>query len=424
LESTSAAPSSTVAPEPKANLADALRKCAQEEADGDILLTLNNILQALEPVPRSSHNSPLQTSSASVESSVPVVSDPITSPDATTSEISHNGSFDALDRISSALANLTSSFTLPTIDFSSPSETSSRPSSPTTHVPYTATNQPVHAYEAALGKLLIELDAVESDGDDTIRVRRRELVKSIEAALTELDQAVEAQRQRWHSQSGVPASDTDVPVDAEGMVTCLNEYEELGSGSVVAASHNPETLRYGDNAAGVDSSSKANTDVDEADMDNVHVVDAQNLLPTPDYIASEEAVKPEVPSVSLTADSSHLLQEDDKKTSLHHSTTMDCSLNNNLDTATPPSPDDRHEAESSASPAASDASEVDLEADSPLDSDSASISDISSGSASDLEDFVNVDGLPERDVVLATPADDGVSDQEDGWSDLEEAMPE
>jgi hypothetical protein len=327
LESTSAAPSSTVAPEPTANLANVLRKRAQEEADGDILLTLNNLLQALEPVPKSSHKYFSQTSSVPADSFIPVVSDPTT-------------------------------------------------------------------------------------------------LKSVEAALTELDQAVEAQRQRWHSQSGVPASDTDVPVGAEAMDTGLSEFEELGSGSVVADSHNPEALRCGDNAAGVDSSSKANMDVDEADIENVHVVDAQNSIPVPDHITSEAAVEPKVLSASPTINSSHLLPEDDDKRSLNHSTPMDSSSKNDLDSTTPPSCHDRHEAESSASPAASDASEVDLVADFPLYSDSASISDISSGSTSDLEDFVNVDDLPKRDVVLATPVDDGLSDQEDGWSDLEEAMPE
>lgn len=45
---------------------------------------------------------------------------------------------------------------------------------------YTSTNAPVHGYEDALTKLLMELDGVESGGDIDVRTRRKELVKRVE----------------------------------------------------------------------------------------------------------------------------------------------------------------------------------------------------------------------------------------------------
>ncbi|BGP22473.1 apoptosis regulator [Rhodotorula toruloides] len=46
---------------------------------------------------------------------------------------------------------------------------------------YTSTNAPVHGYEDALTKLLMELDGVESGGDLEVRTRRKELVRNVES---------------------------------------------------------------------------------------------------------------------------------------------------------------------------------------------------------------------------------------------------
>ncbi|BGP37549.1 hypothetical protein JCM10450v2_001464 [Rhodotorula kratochvilovae] len=54
---------------------------------------------------------------------------------------------------------------------------------------FTPVNAPVHGYEEALTRLLTELDAVESGGDDEVRRRRKGLVQAVEG---------EAQRvERW-----------------------------------------------------------------------------------------------------------------------------------------------------------------------------------------------------------------------------------
>jgi hypothetical protein len=130
----------------------------------------------------------------------------------------------ALDRILSTFTTLTSSFTLPTLDFSSSPSTSSHAhaASPTTHVPFNSTNRPLHAYEAALGQLLNQLDAVESDGDMEVRTRRKELVRQVEQALRELDEAVEAQRQAYADQG----QDLELPSAPESESVAEDVHEE------------------------------------------------------------------------------------------------------------------------------------------------------------------------------------------------------
>jgi hypothetical protein len=58
---------------------------------------------------------------------------------------------------------------------------------------------------------------VESEGNDEVRLRRKELVRNVEKKLAELDEAVEAQRREWRA-AAVPVSEvntdgTDVSID-------------------------------------------------------------------------------------------------------------------------------------------------------------------------------------------------------------------
>ncbi|BGP29693.1 hypothetical protein JCM10296v2_001432 [Rhodotorula toruloides] len=83
-----------------------------------------------------------------------------------------------LDGIKRRFAQKTSSFSPPppaSLTFQ-PSASSNAPK-----LDYTSTNAPVHGYEDALTKLLMELDGVESGGDLDVRTRRKELVKKVES---------------------------------------------------------------------------------------------------------------------------------------------------------------------------------------------------------------------------------------------------
>jgi hypothetical protein len=169
---------------------------ASTETDREVLVTLNGLLQTLSPPPSSSSSTAPAPDDTSPETSAPApTATPTPAPTAT---VTRKPSLETLDRLSTTFSHLTSTFTLPTVDFSRPS-TPGRSSSPTTHLSFTTANRPIHEYEAALSKLLTELDAVNSDGDDAVRMRRRELVKCVEAALAELDAAIAAQR-REHDQ--------------------------------------------------------------------------------------------------------------------------------------------------------------------------------------------------------------------------------
>jgi hypothetical protein len=169
---------------------------ASTETDPEVLVTLNGLLQTLSPPPSTSLSMAPAPAATSAETSTPAP--PSTPAPAPTATFTRKPSLEALDRLSTTFSHLTSTFTLPAADFSRPS-TPGRSSSPTTHLSFTTANRPIHEYEAALSKLLTELDAVDSDGDDAVRMRRRELVKSVEAALADLDAAIAAQR-REHDQ--------------------------------------------------------------------------------------------------------------------------------------------------------------------------------------------------------------------------------
>jgi hypothetical protein len=173
---------------------------ASTETDPELLVTLNGLLQTLLPPPATSPSTSSSTApvpaATSAETSAPA--SPATPAPAPTATFTRQPSLETLDRLSTTFSHITSTFTLPTVDFSRPS-TPDRSSSPTTHLSFTTANRPIHEYEAALSKLLTELDAVDSDGDDAVRMRRRELVKSVEAALADLDAAIAAQR-REHDQ--------------------------------------------------------------------------------------------------------------------------------------------------------------------------------------------------------------------------------
>ncbi|KAK4046196.1 hypothetical protein OIV83_006271 [Microbotryomycetes sp. JL201] len=88
----------------------------------------------------------------------------------------------ALDDIARRLNQLVSHFHFPhEVTFRS-SATDKAPK-----LDFTAMNAPVHAYEEALTKLLLELDGVQSEGDSAVRETRKNLVHRVETELERLE---------------------------------------------------------------------------------------------------------------------------------------------------------------------------------------------------------------------------------------------
>ena len=88
--------------------------------------------------------------------------------------------------IRSALTRLSSGFTFPpSLDFSDDEPDG---------LAYTPTNAPVRVYEHALDNLLAQLDAVETDGDEEVRVVRRAAVKEVEKAIEDVERRISGAR--------------------------------------------------------------------------------------------------------------------------------------------------------------------------------------------------------------------------------------
>ena len=92
-------------------------------------------------------------------------------------------SLDQLASLTSRLQQLKSSFIQPpTLNFNPKSSTREQPK-----LEYDKNNAPFHAYDEALTKLLIELDGIDSCGEEEIRLKRKGLVLEVERELERLD---------------------------------------------------------------------------------------------------------------------------------------------------------------------------------------------------------------------------------------------
>jgi hypothetical protein len=168
-----------------------------DEVDDDILVTVNRLLQLLSPTTSPAKPTTAKTGAPATPSAGPSAS-AVVPPSVPIPVAQHSKptAHEILDGISSSFGDLRSGFILPALEFTrpvSPLATSTSSSGPSHNLAFTPANRAVHEYEASLGKLLDQLDAVESDGDENVRVRRKELVKQVEAALSDMDHAVEAQ---------------------------------------------------------------------------------------------------------------------------------------------------------------------------------------------------------------------------------------
>ena len=94
---------------------------------------------------------------------------------------------EAIQDIRANLSKLSADFSIPpSLDFSDDEADG---------LAYTPANAPIRVYEHALEGLLAQLDAVESDGDEEVRVARRSVVKEVETALEGVETKVKIARE-------------------------------------------------------------------------------------------------------------------------------------------------------------------------------------------------------------------------------------
>ena len=94
---------------------------------------------------------------------------------------------EAIQDIRANLSKLSADFSIPpSLDFSDDEADG---------LAYTPANAPVRVYEHALEGLLAQLDAVESDGDEEVRVARRSVVKEVATALEGVETKVKIARE-------------------------------------------------------------------------------------------------------------------------------------------------------------------------------------------------------------------------------------
>jgi hypothetical protein len=191
------------------------------EQGGEMREVVNNVVQALFPAaPATTQGHQAGAPPAAGPSSRPasVASSSSTSaPAARSSPTPAPTPLESIERIASSLHALTSSFALPaSLDFASGASSSSL------GLAHTPVNAALHAHEAAVARILDELDAVDAAGDEHVRVRRREVVREVERALEALEHAVRERRPvdaRGEREEDVKGYNVDVPAQPEPIKT-------------------------------------------------------------------------------------------------------------------------------------------------------------------------------------------------------------
>ncbi|KAJ7596765.1 hypothetical protein C8J56DRAFT_296480 [Mycena floridula] len=152
-------------------------------------------------VPQSTSGPSASSSSSSASSSKgKSKAEPVAPQDATSRDVVH--AFDVMSSIQTAFSTLESEFVFPPqLDFvnvkpSADGSASDSDSSSTSKLAFTARNQPVKYYEQSLTGLLVQLDQIDSFGNEELRTVRKEIVGKVEKAIEDLENEIEG---RWRT---------------------------------------------------------------------------------------------------------------------------------------------------------------------------------------------------------------------------------
>jgi len=247
-------------------------------------------------------------------------------------------SMEQVRNIEAGFAALESDFVFPSqLDFNNdarnPFDTSTSSDSEgsvTSRLAYTSHNHPVRFYEQALGALMVQLDAVESFGNDELRSRRKEVVERVEKALEELESEVEG---RWRAklskeaknnasepisaatttsspseglsqQDAAPSETTDKSDSATGDITADSQLSKAAL-STESASTNPPSLATNpldvipeviDSATATSTSNSETGRLDSESTETSPSIVGGPITPSSPLLAASEVTIKDVPS--------------------------------------------------------------------------------------------------------------------------------
>lgn len=314
-----------------------------------------------------------------------------TPPPAASTPNSHAASFTSLNAIQSQFDALKAAFSFPAnAEFASSSSPSDVPK-----LTYASVNVPIHQYENELVKLLTKLDAIESDGAESIRGARKALVIAVEKELSRLD---EQKREVWAK---------SLPVEPD-----VASADPLESGP--AAEPTPEDQGLPAPEASTDGETTLNAPVAAASVplpesDDMELdVESEPADAHPIESASEEVPLQVVSEIAVPAVSSSLQPAEEAATSDNDDRTPSMSTNLFADTpealAAPASENDEEESSGEAGILVDEDSDSEVEAFIQVEEASPRISE------APLEKDGDVVG-PREEVKL--PTQEQVDDEDD-----------
>ena len=187
--------------------------------------------------------------------------------------------------IRSALTRLSSGFTFPpSLDFSDDEPDG---------LAYTPTNAPVRVYEHALDNLLAQLDAVETDGDEEVRVVRRAAVKEVEKAIVDVERRISEARE-----GAKPDSDVSAGAPAEDDLTEDKDEQVVHGDASVDDGNKPEVDGYSPLISN-DSLDLVPSSPELSSLQNFEVVLPRDATPVNSEPKPDESVLRDQPSSSV-----------------------------------------------------------------------------------------------------------------------------
>lgn len=311
---------------------------------------------------------------------------------------SHAASFSSINAIQTQFDALKAAFSFPAnAEFVSSSSSSDVPK-----LTYASVNAPVHQYENELVKLLTKLDAVESDGVESIRGARKALVIAVEKELARLD---EQKREAWAKSLPVEpevasAASSESESTAEPTMEVQAPIQEVQDSSAPQASTPAETTSH----AVVAAASIPLPESDDMELD----VQAEPADAHPIESASEEVPVQVIPEIATPAVSTSQQPAEEAVTLDNDDSTAPVSTNLFADTpealADPASEDEEEESRGDAGILVDEDSDSEVEAFIQVEEASPRISEAPLHNEGDAED-------PQEKVKL--PTQEQVDDEDD-----------
>ncbi|XP_006454578.1 hypothetical protein AGABI2DRAFT_114324 [Agaricus bisporus var. bisporus H97] len=173
---------------------DQLKKRLNAEHENEVRDTIEAVLNSLSDIwpastgPRTSSTS---TSRSSIKGKEKANTPSSESKKLSSSDVADNAWL-RIEEIEKQFYALEEGFMFPNkLDFVTSNPTTAGSISATSRLSFTANNQTIRFFEHSLGQLLIRLDSIESQGNEELRNKRKDVVQKVEHALEGLEQRVE-----------------------------------------------------------------------------------------------------------------------------------------------------------------------------------------------------------------------------------------